>query len=95
MKLRMEKKASQDEIVLSPDGIYELGGFGVLIEFHPNKRHIVKHGLTGKMMDKRNAYPCGQHKENYFYLKIGEKINVEDLEYLTPSRFDELEEEMK
>ena len=90
MKLRVEQKIDADEIRLDPKGTYELGGYGVLIEFYPRNRQIVKHCLTGKLMDKRSAYACGQFKGNYFYLKIGEKIEANDLENLTPSRFDGL-----
>jgi len=90
MKLRKEKKITENEINLDPNGVYEIGGFGVLIEEHPHKRHIVKHCTTGELLDKRQAYAVGQHKGNYFYLKIGETINANDLEQLIPSRFDEL-----
>lgn len=91
MKLKREAKPEAGEIVLDPHGIYELGGYGVLMEEYPKKRHIVKNALTGKLMDKRSAYPCARTPNGFiFYLPIGQKLESEDLESLIPSRFDEL-----
>lgn len=91
MKLRREQKVDPNRIILSQSGIYELGGFGVLIEKYPNQRHIVKNALNGKLIDKRMCYLCGRNSKGYyFYLPIGEKVSIDDLDVLTPSTFHEL-----
>ena len=91
MKLRKETKAIESDITLDPNGIYEIGGYGVLIEFWPKNRQLVKNAITGRIMDKKNSYPCGRDpRGNFYYLPIGVKLDGIDLEVLIASNFNEL-----
>lgn len=92
MKLKRESQKYEERIKLDPAGIYRIGGFGTLIELHPIQRQIVKHALTGELLDKRSAAIAYVDKKGYYYVRRGETMGSDAIEFdqAKPSNFNEM-----
>lgn len=90
MRIPVEKNNNnKSDIKINPRGIYELGGFGALVELYPVRRQIVKHAITGELMDKMDAYICARKEFDwFFYLRKGEKKADFDENMMKPSHFE-------